>query len=122
MGERSNSLYARLRYRHENRQRTQVLFGGTTHSTLGVRVSTPRHLIPYATHDRIHHIPLEETYMSMSMKQVWKHTEYQRKMLTNAIMRYLEETPAKDWTEAQKALWNEMTDVNNHTIEEHFGI
>ena len=43
-----------------------------------------------------------------------------REMLTEAIVRYLKETPAKDWTEAQMALWNEMTDVNEMTPEEYF--
>ena len=56
--------------------------------------------------------------METSIQQDWKLAEYQREMLTKANERYL--PPAKDWAEAQKALWNEMTDVNKMTPEEFF--
>ena len=145
MGERSDSLYARrdtatkidrepkTSSGADSRERPAPIpsgdinagvHGSCEHSVHVERLHVVSSTTPHSlcAHDRIHHIPLEETNMSMSIEQVWKHTEYQRKMLTNAIMRYLGAIPHKDWTEEQKALWREMADVNNTSIEEYFGI
>jgi len=58
--------------------------------------------------------------MKASIKQHMILDGYKREMLTEAIVRYLKETSAKDWTEAQQALWNEMKSVNKTTPEEFF--
>jgi len=58
--------------------------------------------------------------METSIKQHMILDGYKREMLTEAIVRYLKETSAKDWTEAQQALWNEMKSVNKTTPEEFF--